>query len=156
MVSTLCDSTIPSRSRVVSPVIDVIDWKTFQYHPSKALQRGVLDWKLDFHWEPLPERERNALPSPISPIRWGSSHSLLLLCFLGKDSVAKQLGIESWPHQFSSKLPNLCLGFLISELRVTGLLWRLKESLHEKHRERARHSTLSVIIVIFLREWSPA
>ncbi|XP_045647653.1 polypeptide N-acetylgalactosaminyltransferase 15 isoform X3 [Ursus americanus] len=56
-------------SRVVSPVIDVIDWKTFQYHPSKALQRGVLDWKLDFHWEPLPERERNALPSPISPIR---------------------------------------------------------------------------------------
>uniref|UniRef100_A0A452S2I9 Polypeptide N-acetylgalactosaminyltransferase n=1 Tax=Ursus americanus TaxID=9643 RepID=A0A452S2I9_URSAM len=57
------------RSRVVSPVIDVIDWKTFQYHPSKALQRGVLDWKLDFHWEPLPERERNALPSPISPIR---------------------------------------------------------------------------------------
>ncbi|XP_047593472.1 polypeptide N-acetylgalactosaminyltransferase 15 isoform X2 [Lutra lutra] len=57
------------RSRVVSPVIDVIDWKTFQYYPSKDLQRGVLDWKLDFHWEPLPERDRKALQSPISPIR---------------------------------------------------------------------------------------
>ncbi|XP_037701354.1 polypeptide N-acetylgalactosaminyltransferase 15 [Choloepus didactylus] len=57
------------RSRVVSPVIDVIDWKTFQYYPSKDLQRGVLDWKLDFHWEPLPEHERKALQSPISPIR---------------------------------------------------------------------------------------
>ncbi|NP_001193376.1 polypeptide N-acetylgalactosaminyltransferase 15 precursor [Sus scrofa] len=57
------------RSRVVSPVLDVIDWKTFQYYPSKDLQRGVLDWKLDFHWEPLPEHERKALPSPISPIR---------------------------------------------------------------------------------------
>lgn len=57
------------RSRVVSPVIDVIDWKTFQYYPSKELQRGVLDWKLDFHWEPLPENERKALQSPISPIR---------------------------------------------------------------------------------------
>ncbi|XP_057596327.1 polypeptide N-acetylgalactosaminyltransferase 15 isoform X1 [Hippopotamus amphibius kiboko] len=57
------------RSRVVSPVLDVIDWKTFQYYPSKDVQRGVLDWKLDFHWEPLPERERKALPSPISPIR---------------------------------------------------------------------------------------
>ncbi|XP_008566386.1 PREDICTED: polypeptide N-acetylgalactosaminyltransferase 15 [Galeopterus variegatus] len=57
------------RSRVVSPVIDVIDWKTFQYYPSKDLQRGVLDWELDFHWEPLPERERKALQSPISPIR---------------------------------------------------------------------------------------
>ncbi|XP_039692988.1 polypeptide N-acetylgalactosaminyltransferase 15 isoform X1 [Pteropus medius] len=57
------------RSRVVSPVIDMIDWKTFQYYPSRDLQRGVLDWKLDFHWEPLPESERKALQSPISPIR---------------------------------------------------------------------------------------
>nr|KAF6474187.1 polypeptide N-acetylgalactosaminyltransferase 15 [Rousettus aegyptiacus] len=56
-------------SRVVSPVIDVIDWKTFQYYPSRDLQRGVLDWKLDFHWEPLPESERKTLRSPISPIR---------------------------------------------------------------------------------------
>lgn len=57
------------RSRVVSPVLDVIDWKTFQYFPSKAPQRGVLDWKLDFHWEALPEHERKNLESPISPIR---------------------------------------------------------------------------------------
>ncbi|XP_037380615.1 polypeptide N-acetylgalactosaminyltransferase 15 [Talpa occidentalis] len=57
------------RSRVVSPVIDVIDWKTFRYEPSTDLQRGVLDWKLDFHWEPLPERERKGLRSPTSPIR---------------------------------------------------------------------------------------
>ncbi|XP_058513161.1 polypeptide N-acetylgalactosaminyltransferase 15 isoform X3 [Ochotona princeps] len=57
------------RSRVVSPVIDSVDWKTLQYQPSKELQRGVLDWKLDFHWEPLPEHEKKALQSPISPIR---------------------------------------------------------------------------------------
>lgn len=57
------------RSRVVAPVIDMIDWKTFQYHPSEELQRGVLDWKLDFFWEPLSEQERKALLSPISPIR---------------------------------------------------------------------------------------
>lgn len=56
------------RSRVVSPVIDVIDWKTLQYSASK-LQRGVLDWKLDFRWEPLREQELKALPSPISPVR---------------------------------------------------------------------------------------
>ncbi|XP_055985267.1 polypeptide N-acetylgalactosaminyltransferase 15 [Sorex fumeus] len=57
------------RSRVVSPVLDVIDWKTFHYSPSEALQRGVLDWNLDFHWEALPEHERKKLESPISPIR---------------------------------------------------------------------------------------
>lgn len=57
------------RSRVVSPVIDMIDWKTFQYSAAKQLQRGVLDWKLDFQWESLGEQEQKALPSPISPIR---------------------------------------------------------------------------------------
>ncbi|XP_073899956.1 polypeptide N-acetylgalactosaminyltransferase 15 isoform X6 [Castor canadensis] len=57
------------RSRVVSPVIDVIDWKTSQYHPAKEPQRGVLDWKLEFHWEPLPEREKKVRQSSISPIR---------------------------------------------------------------------------------------
>uniref|UniRef100_A0A8C6GYW7 Polypeptide N-acetylgalactosaminyltransferase n=1 Tax=Mus spicilegus TaxID=10103 RepID=A0A8C6GYW7_MUSSI len=56
------------RSRVVSPVIDVIDWKTLQYSASK-LHRGTLDWKLDFRWEPLGEQEQKALPSPISPVR---------------------------------------------------------------------------------------
>lgn len=52
----------------MSPVIDVVDWKTLQYSASK-LQRGVLDWKLDFQWEPLKEQELKALPSPISPVR---------------------------------------------------------------------------------------
>ena len=63
------DLMVPFRSRVVSPVLDVIDWKTFQYYPSDDQQRGVLDWKLDFHWEPLPELKKKALASPVSPIR---------------------------------------------------------------------------------------
>ncbi|NWH30050.1 GLT15 acetylgalactosaminyltransferase, partial [Chloropsis hardwickii] len=58
-----------SRNSVVSPVIDVIDWKTFQYYHSVGLYRGVFDWKLDFHWEPVPEHEEKVRQSPISPIR---------------------------------------------------------------------------------------
>ncbi|XP_075601994.1 polypeptide N-acetylgalactosaminyltransferase 15 isoform X5 [Balearica regulorum gibbericeps] len=54
---------------VVSPVIDVIDWKTFQYYHSVGLHRGVFDWKLDFHWEPVPEHEEKVRQSSISPIR---------------------------------------------------------------------------------------
>ncbi|XP_009674700.2 polypeptide N-acetylgalactosaminyltransferase 15 isoform X2 [Struthio camelus] len=54
---------------VVSPIIDVIDWKTFQYYHSVGLHRGVFDWKLDFHWEPVPDHEEKVRQSPISPIR---------------------------------------------------------------------------------------
>ncbi|TFK07383.1 regulator of nonsense transcripts 1 [Platysternon megacephalum] len=57
------------RNRIVSPVLDVIDWKTFQYYHSVDLQRGGFDWKLDFHWEPLPEHEEKVRQSAISPIR---------------------------------------------------------------------------------------
>ncbi|XP_030344244.1 polypeptide N-acetylgalactosaminyltransferase 15 isoform X2 [Strigops habroptila] len=58
-----------NRNSVVSPVIDVIDWKTFQYYHSVGLHRGVFDWKLNFHWEPVPEHEEKVRQSPISPIR---------------------------------------------------------------------------------------
>ncbi|XP_038596842.1 polypeptide N-acetylgalactosaminyltransferase 15 isoform X1 [Tachyglossus aculeatus] len=58
-----------NRNRVVTPVLDVIDWKTFQYFHSEDLQQGVFDWKLDFHWALLPEQERKVRQSPISPIR---------------------------------------------------------------------------------------
>uniref|UniRef100_A0A8C6YQ08 Polypeptide N-acetylgalactosaminyltransferase n=1 Tax=Nothoprocta perdicaria TaxID=30464 RepID=A0A8C6YQ08_NOTPE len=54
---------------VVSPVIDVIDWKTFQYYHSAGLHRGVFDWNLDFHWEAVPDHEEKVRASPISPIR---------------------------------------------------------------------------------------
>ncbi|NWT82147.1 GLT15 acetylgalactosaminyltransferase, partial [Lanius ludovicianus] len=58
-----------NRNSVVSPVIDVIDWKTFQYYHSVGLHRGVFDWKLNFHWEAVPEHEEKVRQSPISPIR---------------------------------------------------------------------------------------
>lgn len=36
---------------MVSPIIDLIDWRTFQYNASQWPVRGVFDWRLDFHWE---------------------------------------------------------------------------------------------------------
>ncbi|XP_075068407.1 polypeptide N-acetylgalactosaminyltransferase 15 isoform X2 [Mixophyes fleayi] len=46
-----------NRNRIVSPVLDVIDWRTFDYYHTAELRQGVFDWKLDFHWVTLPERE---------------------------------------------------------------------------------------------------
>ncbi|KAG2465289.1 polypeptide N-acetylgalactosaminyltransferase 15-like [Polypterus senegalus] len=57
------------RHRVVAPVLDVIDLKSFQYLQMIDQQRGVIDWNLDFHWEPLPVSQMEKERSPISPIR---------------------------------------------------------------------------------------
>ncbi|KAG8442947.1 hypothetical protein GDO86_011675 [Hymenochirus boettgeri] len=65
----LLSRIMKNRNRVASPILDVIDWKTFYYYHSSVLQRGVFDWKLDFHWSPLPELEVKARHSPIMPFR---------------------------------------------------------------------------------------
>uniref|UniRef100_A0ABM5GP58 Polypeptide N-acetylgalactosaminyltransferase 15 n=1 Tax=Pogona vitticeps TaxID=103695 RepID=A0ABM5GP58_9SAUR len=65
----LLDRLASDRRRIVSPVIDIIDWKTLQYYHTRDLQIGVFDWKLEFHWKPLPEHEKKVRESPISPIR---------------------------------------------------------------------------------------
>ncbi|XP_019905762.2 polypeptide N-acetylgalactosaminyltransferase 15 isoform X2 [Esox lucius] len=55
------------RTRVVSPIIDIIDWQTFQYNATQWPQRGVFDWRLDFYWETLSEQKRQH--SPVEPVR---------------------------------------------------------------------------------------
>ncbi|XP_042327193.1 polypeptide N-acetylgalactosaminyltransferase 15 isoform X2 [Sceloporus undulatus] len=65
----LLERLASDRRRIVSPMIDVIDWKTFHYYHITDLQKGVFDWRLDFHWKPLTEHEKKVRLSPISPIR---------------------------------------------------------------------------------------
>uniref|UniRef100_A0A8D3AU42 Polypeptide N-acetylgalactosaminyltransferase n=1 Tax=Scophthalmus maximus TaxID=52904 RepID=A0A8D3AU42_SCOMX len=47
----LLERVAQDRTRVVSPIMDVIDWRTFQYNATQWPVRGVFDWKLDFYWE---------------------------------------------------------------------------------------------------------
>uniref|UniRef100_A0A8C6QIV8 Polypeptide N-acetylgalactosaminyltransferase n=1 Tax=Nannospalax galili TaxID=1026970 RepID=A0A8C6QIV8_NANGA len=57
-------------SAVVCPVIDVIDWNTFEYlGNSGEPQIGGFDWRLVFTWHVVPQRERDLMQSPIDVIR---------------------------------------------------------------------------------------
>lgn len=57
-------------SAVVCPVIDVIDWNTFEYlGNSGEPQIGGFDWRLVFTWHVVPQRERELMRSPIDVIR---------------------------------------------------------------------------------------
>ncbi|XP_018431894.1 PREDICTED: polypeptide N-acetylgalactosaminyltransferase 15 [Nanorana parkeri] len=58
-----------NRNRIVSPILDVIDWKMYDYYHSPDLRHGVFDWKLDFHWVTLAESEEKVRQSPITPFR---------------------------------------------------------------------------------------
>lgn len=62
---------------MVCPVIDVIDWNTFQYlgNPGEP-QIGGFDWRLVFTWHSIPEYEQKRRRSPTDVIRYEKSKAL--------------------------------------------------------------------------------
>ncbi|XP_044513162.1 polypeptide N-acetylgalactosaminyltransferase 12 [Gracilinanus agilis] len=57
-------------SAVVCPVIDVIDWNTFEYLGNAGEpQIGGFDWRLVFTWHVVPQREQKRRRSQIDVIR---------------------------------------------------------------------------------------
>ncbi|KAF0024698.1 hypothetical protein F2P81_023500 [Scophthalmus maximus] len=64
----LLERVAQDRTRVVSPIMDVIDWRTFQYNATQWPVRGVFDWKLDFYWEsnfPLQDKDPDSAVQPL-------------------------------------------------------------------------------------------
>ncbi|XP_003968875.1 polypeptide N-acetylgalactosaminyltransferase 4 [Takifugu rubripes] len=57
-------------STIVCPVIDTIDWNTFEFYmQTEEPMIGGFDWRLTFQWHSVPERERKRRKSPVDPIR---------------------------------------------------------------------------------------
>jgi polypeptide N-acetylgalactosaminyltransferase len=46
-----------SRKTVVCPIIDVISDDTFEYMAGSDMTYGGFNWKLNFRWYPVPQRE---------------------------------------------------------------------------------------------------
>lgn len=45
------------RTAVVCPIIDVISDETFEYMAGSDMTYGGFNWKLNFRWYPVPQRE---------------------------------------------------------------------------------------------------
>ncbi|XP_071323988.1 polypeptide N-acetylgalactosaminyltransferase 14 isoform X2 [Trachinotus anak] len=56
-------------TRVVSPVIDIINMDTFAYVAASADLRGGFDWSLHFKWEQLSPEQRAHRLDPTQPIK---------------------------------------------------------------------------------------
>ncbi|KAM3858110.1 polypeptide N-acetylgalactosaminyltransferase 15-like [Diretmus argenteus] len=65
----LLERVAQDRTRVVSPIMDVIDWQTFQYNATQWPVRGVFDWRLDFRWESNPQPPEKDPDLATQPIR---------------------------------------------------------------------------------------
>ncbi|XP_069586619.1 polypeptide N-acetylgalactosaminyltransferase 4 [Ranitomeya imitator] len=59
-----------NETAVVCPVIDTIDWNTFEFYMQTGEPMiGGFDWRLTFQWHAVPEKERQRRKSRIDPIR---------------------------------------------------------------------------------------
>lgn len=59
-----------NRTIVVTPDIEVVDFKTFSYAQGKGgNNRGIFNWELTFKWRALPDYERKRRKSDADPIR---------------------------------------------------------------------------------------
>ncbi|XP_030060830.1 polypeptide N-acetylgalactosaminyltransferase 4 [Microcaecilia unicolor] len=59
-----------NETAIVCPVIDTIDWNSFEYYMQTGEPMiGGFDWRLTFQWHSVPERERQRRKSRIDPIR---------------------------------------------------------------------------------------
>ncbi|XP_022094288.1 polypeptide N-acetylgalactosaminyltransferase 16-like isoform X1 [Acanthaster planci] len=56
-------------TRVVSPIIDVINLDSFKYIGASPDLRGGFDWSLHFKWEHMPVDQRSRRKNSIEPIR---------------------------------------------------------------------------------------
>ncbi|KAJ1203181.1 hypothetical protein NDU88_006974 [Pleurodeles waltl] len=59
-----------NETAIVCPVIDTIDWNTFEFYMQTGEPMiGGFDWRLTFQWHAVPESERRRRKSRIEPIR---------------------------------------------------------------------------------------
>ncbi|MBN3321791.1 GALT4 acetylgalactosaminyltransferase, partial [Atractosteus spatula] len=59
-----------NETAIVCPVIDTIDWNTFEFYmQTDEPMIGGFDWRLTFQWHSVPEEDRSKRKSRIDPIR---------------------------------------------------------------------------------------
>ena len=67
----------------MSPIIDVISDETFEYITGSDMTWGGFNWKLNFRWYPVPQREVDRRHGDRSlPLRSSALHSIVMMSVL--------------------------------------------------------------------------
>ncbi|EFB20157.1 hypothetical protein PANDA_017448, partial [Ailuropoda melanoleuca] len=115
----LLERVAEDRTRVVSPIIDVINMDNFQYVGASADLKGGFDWNLVFKWDYMtPEQRRSRQGNPVAPIKPRPSEE-------SSWGVRSQLPVEQ-PGALSVTVSHP-VSFLISE--ISFRVWQCGGSL---------------------------
>ncbi|XP_058609859.1 polypeptide N-acetylgalactosaminyltransferase 4 isoform X2 [Onychostoma macrolepis] len=69
-IEPLLQRIAENESTIICPVIDTIDWNTFEFYmQTDEPMVGGFDWRLTFQWHAVPEIDRKIRKSRIDPIR---------------------------------------------------------------------------------------
>ncbi|KAK2836410.1 hypothetical protein Q7C36_014279 [Tachysurus vachellii] len=69
-IEPLLERIAEKQNTVICPVIDTIDWNTFEFYmQTDEPMVGGFDWRLTFQWHSVPEADRKRRNSRIDPIR---------------------------------------------------------------------------------------
>ncbi|KAJ8267656.1 hypothetical protein COCON_G00128280 [Conger conger] len=69
-IEPLLERIKQDESTIVCPVIDTIDWNTFEFYmQTDEPMIGGFDWRLTFQWHSVPEADRQRRSSRVDPIR---------------------------------------------------------------------------------------
>ncbi|XP_059365715.1 polypeptide N-acetylgalactosaminyltransferase 4-like [Carassius carassius] len=69
-IEPLLERIAENESTIICPVIDTIDWNTFEFYmQTDEPMVGGFDWRLTFQWHAVPEIDRKIRKSRIDPIR---------------------------------------------------------------------------------------
>ena len=72
------------RTSVVCPIIDVISDETFEYMAGSDMTYGGFNWKLNFRWYPVPQREMDRRKGDRTlPVRYAKKTFLFREALLG-------------------------------------------------------------------------
>ncbi|CAF96036.1 unnamed protein product, partial [Tetraodon nigroviridis] len=131
-------------TRVVSPVIDIINMDTFAYVAASADLRGGFDWSLHFKWEQLSPEQRARRTDPAQPIKTPIIAGGLFVIdrswfnHLGKYDTAMDIwGGENFVRRQSGDPPLQPSGSRVQEEAPVRFPGGQRQHLHQEH---AAHS----------------